>query len=322
MKIIKTLLLAGFWAFLTPANAKGLLGVDLTYTHGGGYAYSFTISIYSDSALNMALIDFGTNNNYDTVAIPQSQIQVGKYYGSATVTHIFPGPGTYNINIVAPNWTSSIDNITHSPTQVFYANGKLVISPFITANESVLFGASQLSVSTVGSFYTHDLQVNNPDSDSLVYTIFPLVAAGYLLPSQMGGSESISASGMLQVSFPANGFYTIGLRVSDYRETNPGQYILVGEAFRVMTIEANTVGLTESTFTNWLVYPNPATDYIQFPQNESYDVLVFDMQGKQVLQQRAVNDKLNITMLAAGTYSLYAVNNKNGNGSAVKFTKQ
>lgn len=328
MKTKKIVTVFAIFGFLTTARAQlGVIGGDMSYTNLGSNQYGFTVSMYSHVPLTYVLVGFDGGAS-DTLPLSQTLIQPGVYFGSASFSHIYPGPGIFNITVESINWTgfNAIWNMPGSDTIPFIMQSSLVISPLFTPNESVSFTTSQTVHTYAGGFYYHDPLSVNPDGDSVAYTLAlipgTINGVNYMFPSQMGGSEAIDTSGVLQTMVPQNGYFAFNITATDWRETTPGQFYVVGSTQRLMLLLADITVVPEMLTDNITLYPNPATDYIQFPENESYDVLVFDMQGKQVLQQQAVKGKLHVTALAAGTYNLYVVNNKNGNGSAVKFTKQ
>ena len=69
----------------------------------------------------------------------------------------------------------------------------------------------------------------------------------------------------------------------------------------------NTLGI-EETKTNKLIYPNPATDYIQIPDNfKSYSIV--DLYGSSISVDSLEGGKINISSLRPGMYFLISEDN-------------
>ncbi|MFI5203656.1 MAG: T9SS type A sorting domain-containing protein [Flavobacteriales bacterium] len=321
MRALKVFITVGFCGFLTNIYSLGIIGGDLTYSYVSGNTYQVTIGLYSDSLLTAVEVEFGDGSN-DTVPITQSMIQIGKYYGSFSVAHTYPGAGTYILTIGTINWTSSILNIPNSQNELFELTGQIKISPFFTGNSSVSFGSSQLNVNYAGGFYYHDLQISNPDSDSLAFSFASIPATGYLFPSQMGGTETISTAGILQTSMSINGLFALAINITEIREMGPGQYFDVGSVMRIITIDGTFTSVSENEKQTWVVYPNPSSGLVYLPDgNSTYDVLVHDMQGKIYIQQNRVKNQLDVNALAAGNYIMRLLNTSTGEWCSATFTK-
>lgn len=74
------------------------------------------------------------------------------------------------------------------------------------------------------------------------------------------------------------------------------------------------------TFYDFKVYPNPTNDFLYFTNhsNQSFNAIVYDISGKQVLNTKTIN-KLDISNFEQGFYILKLTNNKNS--KAFKFLK-
>jgi len=66
----------------------------------------------------------------------------------------------------------------------------------------------------------------------------------------------------------------------------------------------NPNSVEENKATSFKIYPNPFTDFIQVEkENESGTIVLFDMQGRKILEQEtAIATKLNTENLDAGSY--------------------
>ncbi|MCF6184364.1 MAG: T9SS type A sorting domain-containing protein, partial [Bacteroidales bacterium] len=59
------------------------------------------------------------------------------------------------------------------------------------------------------------------------------------------------------------------------------------------------------------IYPNPASDFIIINQKNNFDVFIYDINGKLILQQNNSKNRINISNLESGFY-VVSVKNKNG----------
>lgn len=69
------------------------------------------------------------------------------------------------------------------------------------------------------------------------------------------------------------------------------------------------------------VYPNPATDYINFdlPADQPYSISIYDLSGKLVLQKNNVRGRIDVNALSPGVY-VTEVSNRSGEDFIGKFT--
>jgi hypothetical protein len=65
-------------------------------------------------------------------------------------------------------------------------------------------------------------------------------------------------------------------------------------------------GISDATIAGYIVYPNPATNYlvIKSPYASTINVKVFDISGRLVLESKVVNEQLNMQSLDPGVYNL------------------
>jgi hypothetical protein len=316
MKTVTTLITVLFFAFLTQTRAQGVLGAEITYSHIGANAYSFYITVYSDTIINTVAYDFGGGFS-DNLALSSTQVSPGKYIGTGQFSHTFPGPGSYVCNVTTPFWTPSVTNITNAGSQQLVTGCTLGIGPFFTSNNSVMFNNSQFNTSYSFGTYTHDMQVVNTDADSLGFSLEPVIATGYTFPSPAG----VNNAGVVYVSASSTGLYALSVKVTEYKESTPGQFVEVGSVTRTMTIDQAMTGVEENEDETFTISPNPASDFISFPQG-SYSVVVFDASGQMVLQLQNVNTQLDVRSLPAGNYVVSVLNNATGNYSQHKLIKQ
>lgn len=87
--------------------------------------------------------------------------------------------------------------------------------------------------------------------------------------------------------------------------------VLVGNATSISGFEKDEIS----------VYPNPATEYviINCQSSQEIDIRVFDIKGKQVLQQRLTNKRIDLNSLESGVYFInISTQNKNGTLKLIK----
>jgi hypothetical protein len=79
--------------------------------------------------------------------------------------------------------------------------------------------------------------------------------------------------------------------------------------FEESTTGINTINKPNSqTFS---VYPNPATEQINIPNNTHANILIYNTIGKVVLQANTNTDKLDVSSLNNGTYYIQIINTEN-----------
>jgi hypothetical protein len=125
-------------------------------------------------------------------------------------------------------------------------------------------------------------------------------------PSILGADESD----------PGDTIYSFALRQSDSAE-NEG--ILVDNLVIAQTFDETTLSTEAFTINSFNVYPNPASNgivNITSANSEAIAVTLFDILGKQVLNQTVSNNTLNVSALNSGVYILKMV--QNGNTSTKK----
>ena len=71
--------------------------------------------------------------------------------------------------------------------------------------------------------------------------------------------------------------------------------------------------ILESNYTNFSIYPNPASDFIIVENDnfDQYDMTIYDMTGKVILKKQidSIKNRINIGELPDGTY-IISFNNK------------
>jgi hypothetical protein len=131
----------------------------------------------------------------------------------------------------------------------------------------------------------------------------------YLSPSQIGSSNNwidISVGGAFSCIVNSNNLlYTFGYNAlaqlgnGTTNNTN-------------IPTQVNCEPLSVENFSNnsFIVYPNPAKDFIKIEKNNNLlidEFIVIDIYGKVVINQKNLNDKLNIQQLPNGIYLLQII---------------
>ena len=136
----------------------------------------------------------------------------------------------------------------------------------------------------------------------------------YLEDIEVEGGETIQVQGYLITFNAFTSFHTYDQTTNSFVEWTPCEEVdYVG--LENLSIEENQV---------LFLYPNPADDfvYLNHFSGENLDLQLYDFSGKQVINQRLTQNKINLQSLPSGLY-LYRVLDKNknnvGNGKLQKW---
>lgn len=115
------------------------------------------------------LIDFGDG---ETFGIPeQASVYLnGIVYAQFTITHTFPGPGTYLVGYREANRGEPLINMQSSASTPFYVEMELLIEPEV-CNSSPQFLVPPIDRGCSGKAFYHHLGTIDPDGDSLSYEL-------------------------------------------------------------------------------------------------------------------------------------------------------
>jgi hypothetical protein len=89
-------------------------------------------------------------------------------------------------------------------------------------------------------------------------------------------------------------------------------------------VEGNTLSVNENEVSSFVMYPNPAKDFITLKSSNNNSIVsveIFDLNGRKVVSPVLTNETISVQSLATGTYLLLAKDNQ-GNLSTQKFIKQ
>jgi len=163
-----------------------------------------------------------------------------------TITHTYPGPGSYVIRSLDPNRNDDVKNINNSLYVPFYIESLLIINGFTGTNSSPIFTFPPVDKACVGSCFMHNPGAYDPDlKDSLSYEITTSrgaggqTASGYSFPYPgPNGSFGInSATGLLSWCTPqVQGQFNLAFIVKEWRKNTDDKYELIGYVLRDMQV--------------------------------------------------------------------------------------
>ena len=258
------ILLIGFSNSFATHNRAG----EITYKYIGTmllpYNYEITVTTYTKwigpsgtdkCTLNVHFGDGDTavapRTNGTTNALCTFPVMDGVLITPTTrwniykTTHNYDGPGNYIITMEDPNRNSGICNIPDSDNKSFFLRSELVISPFLTQNNSPALLNLPLDDACVGECFEHNPGAVDVDGDSLYYSLstcyangLPLAPLQWTYPPNMNGSSIDSYRGDLVWCAPTMICdYNVAILIQEYRllpGTNIRYYI--GSVLRDMQI--------------------------------------------------------------------------------------
>lgn len=177
-----------------------------------------------------------------TTSIEPYRVKLNTY----TITHTYPGPGSYVIRSLDPNRNDKVQNIPNSLYVPFYIESLLIINGFTGTNSSPVFTFPPVDKACVNACFMHNPGAYDPDlKDSLSYEITTSrgangdAATGYTFPYPgPNGSFGINAStGLLSWCTPqTQGQYNIAFIVKEWRKNTSDNYELIGYVLRDMQV--------------------------------------------------------------------------------------
>jgi len=159
--------------------------------------------------------------------------------------HNYPGPGEYTMTVFDANRNGNIINIPGSVNEPLCIQTMLVISPFLTPNNSVVLEECPCpEFACVGVEYCYSPSAHDIDGDSLSYEMIPCKGdecdpiGGYTFLNAHGGVLTLDQfTGTLCWNSPSiQGEYNIAIKIHEWREMPDGSFIEMGWVIRDMQI--------------------------------------------------------------------------------------
>ena len=234
--------------FAIPALATHQRAAEITYRklETSANAYEFTLVTYSipNAAWNQRdslLVKWG--DGFESLIPRTSWEDVGantvrSVYKSV---HSYSSAGSYTISMEDPNRNNGVVNVPNSVAVPMYIESELVISPFMSPNNSVVLLNAPLDQGCVGKPFYHNPSAYDPDGDSLSYRLVPCKGAGgldipgYTYPRASSLFEIDPLTGLLQWENPVvQGEYNVAILIEEWRKG-----VKVGSVIRDMQILIN-----------------------------------------------------------------------------------
>lgn len=320
----------------SPANCTGVLSVvysggtppyAFTWT-GGGVTYNTqTISnLCPNSTYTVNVVDANgcqltyTGTVSDSSAIAADTLYMYAFPTPVSENGVCDGSVTFQTNVAQPFQISLSNGATSSTTSftnmcqgyymatVYGANGDTSFVHFIVPNPSNTFNNNSYPDSTVVDSLVSDLQENCQLNYANIISVY---VSSYTYDSTSIEVVWVIVEGNTTstqiVSYPyngQNGVYSLGLNVYCPGKSQ-GNYFYATDRIAI----SDVLGLENNFYSNALFYPIPMQHElnIELPELGDYELIVLDLSGRTVLQNRFEQTKfiqLPVASLAKGTYSL------------------
>lgn len=257
MHLRKYLLLISFISFV----ATNLLAThnrfgEITYEFAGSanapqrYKVTITTCTKTSSPADRPIleIDWG-DGNIDSLSrdqivpmgSPSDDVQKNVYIGF----HNYPGPGIYTMTVFDANRNQGVINIPGSVNEPLCIQTQIVISPFLTPNNSVyLEDCPCPEFACVNKKYCYNVAATDIDGDSLSFELISCKGedcdpiGGYQFPNAFGGSLFLDpVTGTLCWDAPVlQGEYNIAFKIHEWRRLPDGSTVEMGWVIRDMQI--------------------------------------------------------------------------------------
>jgi len=329
--------------FLTGGNAFAHGGIG-TRVYAGGINYSLnpdnpfvctaTIALYFDISENIATdsmyIDWGDGNFnavYATSITLDSSFHISQ--GLSLYKHIYTGTHTYaslptaGYYIISPlfqyrlNYASNIIDGQLVDLR-FYVQALVAIDTTTGfKNNSPAWEPLSPQIAHTHTSFSQPLSYNDTDGDSIVFELLPplvndnVAVPSYLFPNQfcqnIGQVSSLSiSSAMDKVTWNSpcsQGIFALACVAKKYRNGR-----LLGSVMSDQNIYVSGVSSVENQLQSPFVkiYPNPSDSYINVEVTEPLSLVVYDLLGNSVLEQKfQTSGKINISNWSNGVYFIY-----------------
>lgn len=236
---------------------------EITYTHLTGFTYQFQFKIYSnDSSLSSIIISLnGASDTLQNTASPQVNPIC---YNQCSMTHTFPGLGTYVVSAAINYLMVDVANIQYPGMQPLYLEDsvKILDPAFYGYNNSPLVLNPPVDFATTQLPYIHNPNAYDPDGDSLSFSLVPFFADGYTFPAATDSLSVNALTGELVWNKPtAAGNYAVAILITEWRL---GVVIGTELVSMMITVVDPSVGLAEAGAekNSFFFFPNPTSSYI------------------------------------------------------------
>ncbi len=215
---------------------------EITYKHISGLTYEFTVTTYTYTpspadrdSLEVKWGDGGMQmvGRVEKINYP-NDISRNKY----KAIHTFPASGFYTISMEDPNRNYGVINIPNSVNIPFYIETSLLISPFISGNNSPTLLNPPIDNGCVNVPFYHNPGAFDEDGDSLAYKIVQCKGLsgdpipGYTIPPYTISLSIDPYNGDFYWDSPIiQGDYNIAIVIEEYR-----QGVKIGSITRDMQI--------------------------------------------------------------------------------------
>lgn len=312
-----TLLLTLLVVFSAPVSAQNLKGGDMTFDINNGNTVTFYISIYTKPSLpgswQYVLLSYGDGIT-DTLPLPAgNSLPFDTEIHSLTATHIYPGPGSYNVNALTFYRMPFLTNVNNSGTELLQLQASFNLSPLFGPNTSPAFTFNQADITFNLGTFIHDANAIDANGDSVVYTLVHPGTINYTFPN----ATVNPVTGLFTMpALNQFGAYVVAIRLDEFRFIG-NQPVQISTTMRSMTIETpliNSITAAEAE-NNTTVFPNPFEEYttLTFPETFTTPVqlIVTDMHGQELSRETVTGNRhlLQRNGRTAGLYLFRIENN-------------
>lgn len=260
------------------------------YTEAGNYEVNLTVSSWCCSATYTEVVEVGetqvlsanfaanTNNVCEGGAINFQDLSLGNV---VTWEWSFPGGEPATSSEAAPTVNYSANGIYDVSLIVTDESGQ---SAGITSQDYITIDPAPIAAFEVASINELTISLNNTSE----------YASSYIWEFGDGNQSFLTAP---THSYETAGSYTLSLiALND-----------CGEAISQEEVSLVINSTEDLNLTSVQLYPNPVTDgqlYIQNNQLEQYDIAIFSLDGKQLLQKQNLrgHTQIKVNQLTKGTY--------------------
>ncbi len=320
MKLRQTISTFLFILLCQFAIGQDLRSGEIAIQNIGPSNYRITIFLYTQISTSVnrpdLTIHFGSGDT-GVITTPTPTIVFSNVYQYVyTITHIYPGPGTYSIWVDIPNYVSGITNILNSGSENLVLSKTIVLNPFLGNDDSPVFMISQEFECGCGQ-WIYNPGAYDPDGDSLSYSLVPCMVSNYAF----SGASIDSITGDLTFIPGSIGRYAIAIQVDEWRNGNGH----LGSTVRQMLLDVNSISRINelSSSLQFDLFPDPATDVLTISSLYRLDaggtIEIYNTLGEKVAKHSSEISGSDLTIDISGLeQGLYSCKLNSGRMVAVK----